>query len=152
MATVVVHRLASSKKALAACQLTEDLYLSDRWVLAFLADPGRAATWDQYLWTFSQNSFVPHAPADAAEGADDAVVIVAGYLPPTGIGRTLVIVDGFPPFEGLGEFVEIHDFLTPTEEDANRAARWAGAGFAVVEIDGVGQGQWRTPVPATLPD
>ena len=143
MATVIVHRLASSKKALVACQLVEELYLAGEKVVVFLADQGRAATWDQYLWTFAQNSFVPHAAPGAMAGCEDAVVIAAGQLPAVVASRVLVIVDGFPPVDRLVEFEEVHDLVAPTAEDANRRDHWTGLGLAVVEVDGAHRGPRR---------
>ncbi len=51
-AKVVLHRLAGTKKALDVCRLVERLYQAGKRVTVLLSDSGRAAMFDEYLWTY----------------------------------------------------------------------------------------------------
>ena len=93
MGEVILHRLTGSKKALEACRLIERLYSSGKRVAVWMSDRGRAAVLDEYLWTFAQNSFVPHALWDGNGDADEPVAIVAGTLVNPNRAETLVVAD-----------------------------------------------------------
>lgn len=137
MTKVVLHRLAGTKKALDAARLVEALYLAGHRVVVFLADPAKAGTFDQYLWTFSPGSFVPHGLWDGAGQLDDPVVLVAGTLVNVNRATHLVTVDRPARLAEAGEFVEVHDLATPAAEDDGAGAGWAAAGFEVAEVGGV---------------
>ncbi len=93
MSEVIVHRLAGSKKALEACRLVERLYHGGKRVAVWVADGGRAGVLDEYLWTFAQSSFVPHALWDGSGELDDPVAIVTGTLANPNRADVLVIGD-----------------------------------------------------------
>lgn len=131
MSKVVLHRLATTKKALDACRLVEALYLEGKRVLVGFVDAGRAATFNDYLWTFSQSSFVPHSLWDGQGEADDPVVLALGSLGRPNGATVLVVLDSLPDPGEAGVFDEIHDFVTPAPEDQDKGARWAAAGFEV---------------------
>ena len=136
MNKVVLHRLATTKKALDACRLVEALYLEGKKVLVAFTDAARAATFNEYLWTFSQGSFVPHSLWDGQGEADDPVVLALGTLGRPNGATVLVVVDSLPDLADAGVFEEIHDFLTPAPEDQEKEARWASAGFEVQVASG----------------
>ena len=100
MKKVVLHRLATTKKALDACRLVEALYLEGKKVLVAFTDAGRAATFNEYLWTFSQGSFVPHSLWDGQGEADDPVVLALGTLGKPNGATVLVVVDPLPDLGG----------------------------------------------------
>ena len=135
-AKVVLHRLAGSKKALDACRLVERLYQSGKRVAVFLSDRGRATMFDDYLWTFAQNSFVPHVLWDGQGEPDDPVVVVAETLSNPNRADVLVIGDHLGEPGQAGVFPEIHDFVTASPEDQGKAKAWEAAGFAVSEPRG----------------
>ncbi len=137
MGTVILHQLAGSKKALDACRLVDGLYLAGRRVVVWLSDRGRAAMFDEYLWTFAQHSFVPHVLWNGGDDVDDPVVIVTGNLARPNGGDVLVVVDGLAdPAEASG-FVEVHDFVTRAADDAARTEAWRSSSFNVKEVRGV---------------
>ncbi len=138
MSRVTLHRLSGSKKALDACRLAEALYRGGSRVVLFVSDRGRAAVLDEYLWTFAQNSFVPHALWDGAGSPDEPVVIVAGSLANPNGASVLVVGDRLDEPGAAREWDEIHDFVTGAAEDEGKRAAWAAAGFEVREVAGVG--------------
>lgn len=129
MTKVVLHRLASTKRALAACRLVERLFESRRRVLVYFTDEGRAATFNEYLWTFSQSSFVPHSLWDGRSALDDPVVLALRTLERPNGAKALVLVDSLADLAGARAFEEVHDFVTPAPEDGDKAERWKAAGF-----------------------
>ncbi|SHF51294.1 DNA polymerase III, chi subunit [Microbulbifer donghaiensis] len=90
-----------------ACRLAEKAYRSGLRVLLAVDDRERAEQLDQLLWTFREDSFLPHAPQGAEQNA--AVEINCGEDP--GIHHGLLInlcseVPGwFSRFERLAEIV-----------------------------------------------
>ena len=138
MGEVILHRLAGSKKALEACRLTEALYKRGQRVVVWLSDRGRAAVLDEYLWTFAQNSFVPHAIWDGIGDADEPVVIVSGVLANPNRAEVLVVGDRLHDPAAAREWSEVHDFVTGAAEDEGKKAAWEAAGFEAREVAGVG--------------
>lgn len=137
---VVLHRLRGSKKAQAACALIEALYADGRRVAVWVADPGRAAILDQYLWTFSQSAFVPHARWDGSGEAEDPVVIVSGSFVVPGGADTLLVVDRLPDPAAAAGFAAIHDLDAGGPEDAGKEDSWREAGFEVAARSGAPAG------------
>ncbi len=138
MGQVILHRLTGSKKALEACRLTEMLYKRGKRVVVWLSDRGRAAVLDEYLWTFAQNSFVPHCLWDGVGEADDPVVIVTGTLANPNGAEALVVGDRLQDLAAASGWTEVHDFVTGSAEDEGKLAAWEAAGFKAREIAGLG--------------
>ncbi len=99
---VVLHRLATTKKALEVSRLVEALYLEGKRVLVAFTDAARAATFNEYLWTFSQGSFVPHSLWDGQGEADDPVVLALGIVGKPNGATVLVVVDPLPDRAAAG--------------------------------------------------
>jgi DNA polymerase III subunit chi len=131
MSTVILHRIAGAKKALDVCRIVEGLYLAGQRVVVFVADAKRAAILDDYLWTFSQPSFVPHCLWDGATEVVEPVVLVTGELANPNGADTLVIADRVADLAGATAFAEIHDVVAQLAEDAGKAEAWEAAGFTV---------------------
>lgn len=138
---VVLHRLGGTKKALDACRLVETLHTAGKKVTVFLSDGGRAAMFNEYLWTFAQHSFVPHVLWDGHGNVDDPVVVVTGTLANPNGSDVLVIGDRIAdPLQAAG-WGEVHDFVTAAPEDEGKAKAWEAAGFAVQETRGGGRAE-----------
>ncbi len=137
VARVIVHRLSGSKKARDACQLVESLYLAGRRVQVWLADERKAAMFDEYLWTFADEAFVPHARWEGNGEVEEPVVVTSGPLLRWGQAQVLILLDPPEDVENLSLFEEVHDFVTTAPTDAGRAEAWRAAGFEVVEQRGV---------------
>jgi DNA polymerase III subunit chi len=72
-------------RLLTACRLAEKAFEEGLRVAVRTASPAETAELDELLWTFSDRSFVPHAPwpSDPALAADTPVLIASGALPDT---------------------------------------------------------------------
>ena len=138
MGEVILHRLTGSKKALEACRLVERLYSSGKRVAVWVSDRGRAAVLDEYLWTFAQNSFVPHALWNGDGESDDPVAIVTGSLTNPNRAEALVVGDRLTDPGAARGWPEVHDLATGAAEDEGKKQAWEAAGFAVREVRGIG--------------
>jgi len=135
---VVLHRLAGSKKALDACRLVERLYLAGERVVVWFQDEGKAAIFDQYLWTFSDTAFVPHRVAKGEELVEEPVALVIGPLVNPNRAKHLVVMEPPSSLRQVKGFPMVHDLLTVGEE---RQGHWEKAGFPVREVRGVASDQ-----------
>ncbi|HET7570025.1 MAG TPA: DNA polymerase III subunit chi [Gammaproteobacteria bacterium] len=92
-----------------ACRLVEKARQHDQTVYIHVESSAQAAALDELLWTFRQQSFIPHARAGA--DADAPVLIGCGDdMPPA--GRALLInLDADVPlfFSGFERVMEIID-------------------------------------------
>lgn len=141
MTKITIHVLPTRKKAHDACVLVERLYLAGRKVVIWVAEPGRAEILDQYLWTFSQPSFVPHCLGDGSHlWESEPVVIVTGEFQPPPGADALVLVDRLPDPAAASFFPEVHDLDAGGDDDAGKSDQWAAAGFEVVTARGVDVG------------
>ncbi|MCD6045743.1 MAG: holC [Gammaproteobacteria bacterium] len=61
--------------ALLACRLAEKAYSHHKTVYIYCAENKIAVDLDKLLWTFKEESFIPHASATAATAADAPIVI-----------------------------------------------------------------------------
>ncbi len=139
---IVVHRLRGRKKALDACLLIEALCTSGRTVAVWVADPARAALFDEYLWTFSEPSFVPHAAwsPDQPDGGDPVVVLSGDPQKPPE-AAVLVLLDRLPDASFASSFEEVHELVTSDPADDGWAEFWRAAGYEPAEEDGVSAGR-----------
>lgn len=131
MSTVVIHRIGGAKKALEVCRTVESLYLAGRRVVVFVSDAGRASVLDEYLWTFSQPSFVPHAMWNGAAEVEEPVVVVIGEVANPNRADTLVVADHLADLGAAAAFAEVHEILARVAEDEGKPEAWKAAGFAV---------------------
>lgn len=136
--TVIIHKLSRKKKALDACLLAERLYKAGRRSLVWIPDSGRAAMLDQYLWTFSQYSFVPHALCQDGGTCEEPVAVVAGTIWNPNRADVLLVVGRLDPGDSGVRFAEIHDLDAGTDEDVGKPEAWEAAGFEVRMVRGLG--------------
>lgn len=136
---VTLHGVAGAKKALDVCQLVERLFLEGKRVVVFVGDGGRAAILNDYLWTFSQPSFVPHCLWDGASDVEEPVVLVVGEVAnPNGAG-VLVVADRLRDPAAAAAFKDVHDVVARSAEDEGKAEAWRAAGFEVREAGAKGR-------------
>lgn len=110
-------------RRLLACRLAEQ-QLKQGQRICILTDSAEAAQeLDQLLWSYSAESFVPHARVDAAEAAAVPVTIGVGSEAPA--GTTCILNLGSeaplnqPTLTAIAEFV-----LNDAESKARSRARW----------------------------
>lgn len=101
-----------NSRLLLACRLVDKAYSRGHTVYLFTASEAQAATLDDLLWTFRQDSFIPHEryPLVGIEGSP----VLIGTASPTEvtaqvlINFTLTLPDGFERFERVLELVDQH--------------------------------------------
>jgi len=105
-----------------ACRLTEKAYLRDLRVVIVNDTPADAQALDDLLWTFNDNSFVPHQVCSAQTAADPAtpvkLTVEPGALPPADL---LVNLSARvpPAWERFARIAEIID----ADEERRRLGR-----------------------------
>ncbi|MFM1987755.1 MAG: hypothetical protein RJA99_712 [Pseudomonadota bacterium] len=92
-----------------ACRLVRKIYRARQHVVVCCDAPARLKAFDERLWTFAPQDFVPHVPASDALAAETPVLLTAS---PDGLPWHDVLVnlgdatpEGFARFERLIEVV-----------------------------------------------
>ena len=104
-----------------ACRLADKAYGLGHTVYILAANESQAAALDDLLWTFRQDSFIPHERYPLA-GADSSPVLVGAASPATAHAQVLInLTDAFPAgferFERVVELVDQHpDGLAQSRE------------------------------------
>jgi DNA polymerase-3 subunit chi len=99
-------------RALLACRLADKAYSLGHTVYIAAASEARAAALDDLLWTFRQDSFVPHEryPLTSAERSP----VLIGVSSPAEVNAQVLInftdalPDGFERYERVVELVDAH--------------------------------------------
>lgn len=133
---MILHRLPGSKRALEVARLAERLFAGGHRLVVWVADEGRRAIMDDFLWTFEKLSFVPHAVWGPSTGAvEDPVVLVGEPVNPNR-ADLLVVGDEIPPAEWAATFAQVHDLAPPGPAGGGRRTAWEEAGFEVEDAGG----------------
>ena len=106
-----------------------------RLLIVSASDDQRAAL-DRLLWTYTPDSFLPHARAGGETDADQPILIAPDVTPANG-ARHVAIVDAQWRDEALGFDRAFHFF----DDEAIREARLAWK--ALAERDGVERRYWK---------
>lgn len=108
-------------RALLACRLADKAYRLGHTVYLLAASETQAAALDDLLWTFRQDSFIPHERYPLA-GAESSPVLVGAAFPAAInvqvlINLTDALPEGLEQFERVVELVDQHpDGLTKSRE------------------------------------
>ena len=99
-------------RALLACRLADKAYGLGHTVYVFTASEARAAALDDLLWTFRQDSFVPHERYPLV-GEEGSPVLVGTAAPATVEAQVLInladaLPEGFERYERVVELVDQH--------------------------------------------
>lgn len=91
------------------------------------ADPARIDHFDSWLWSYRDESFLPHAPVDEPDAARQPILLTAGDERPNG-AQALFLVDGAEPgdLSGYERCVVLFD---AADEVQLRAARGQWTAF-----------------------
>lgn len=106
-----------------ACGWIERHYERGRTVAVHAADRGQASEMDKTLWTFKQNSFIPHGIAgEVEEPVIEPVLIAAGddEMPDSDV---LVVLSDEGREEWMDEFDHVYDFAPLYDDDLKQDAR-----------------------------
>ncbi len=108
----VLSDAKENSRALLACRLADKAYRLGHTVYIVMSSEVRAAALDDLLWTFRQDSFVPHEryPLTRVEGSP----VLIGVASPAEVNAqvlinfTDVLPDGFERYERVVELVDAH--------------------------------------------
>jgi DNA polymerase IIIc chi subunit len=124
VAELHLHRIDGTKRAGWVVQTVQELNAAGHRVVVWVADEGRRSILDDYLWTFEQGSFIPHAIWGPALGeVPDPVVLLGEEANPNG-GTDLVVADDAPPPAWAAGFDRVHDVLTADADGQERERFW----------------------------
>ncbi|MBK8182178.1 MAG: DNA polymerase III subunit chi [Candidatus Competibacteraceae bacterium] len=108
-------------RALLVCRLVDKAYALGHTVYILAASEAQATALDDLLWTFRQDSFIPHERYPLA-GAETSPVLIGTALPPDVKARVLInytdgAPEGFEQYERVVEVVDQHpDVLAKSRE------------------------------------
>lgn len=132
----VLKSAAQKPRLTVACRLAEKAYLRDLRVIVWSDDAAEAKMLDELLWTFTEDSFVPHelsardqppshdVPVSVASSLDavaaaDLLINMSARLPAQveRFGRVAEIIDADPERRRLGRerFKSYRDLKLPLE-------------------------------------
>ncbi len=106
--------------------------------LVRVGSPERMDALDASLWTFRDDSFLPHAKADATNPERQPVIITTGTDNPNG-AKALFLIDGAEPGD-LGAFERACLIFDGRDEAALNIAR---ARWKQAKADGVEASYWK---------
>lgn len=124
MTRLVLHDLSTDKRAGELARLVESLAADGRRLVVWVADEGRRQIFDDWLWTFDKQSFVPHVVWQPAMGEVDDPVVLVGEPDNPNSASVLVVGDDLPAADWAREFAEVHDLIPPGEPGAERRRWW----------------------------
>lgn len=117
-------------RALLACRLTDKAYNLGHTVYLLAASDPQAAALDDLLWTFRQDSFIPHEryPSTDAQGSP---VLIGTTLPVNDPAQVLInftdcLPEGFERFERIVELVDQHPAVLAASRERFRQYREQG--------------------------
>lgn len=96
-----------------ACRLTEKAYKLSNTVHILTGDPAKAERIDELLWTWNDDSFVPHEMAGSETGAPVTVGSNAESLP-ANIDLLINLSDAIP--DGISAFPRVAEIVTSDDE------------------------------------
>ena len=117
-------------RALLACRLADKAYGLGHTVYLFTASEARAAALDDLLWTFRQDSFVPHERYPLV-GEEGSPVLVGTAAPVMVEAQVLInladaLPEGFERYERVVELVDQHPEVLAQSRERFRQYREQG--------------------------
>ncbi|QIK38212.1 DNA polymerase III subunit chi [Caldichromatium japonicum] len=106
---------------LMACQIVERLYEAGKRILILCPDRDEARHLDRLLWTFKQESFIPHGLVGAVDASLTPIMISLDGLPSEGYPSLLNLGRDLPSgWERFEQIIDLVD-LDPEVREAGRA-------------------------------
>lgn len=117
-------------RALLACRLIDKAYHLGHTLYVLAASEAQAAALDDLLWTFRQDSFIPHERYPLT-GQDDSPILIGTRLPPDRNAQVLInftntLPEDFSRFERVIELVDQHPEVLATSRERFRQYRERG--------------------------
>ncbi len=122
MGRVTFLELKVSGKERAVCDIIEKFYQQKVRTTVYFADKNKAVQLDNLLWTWKQDSFIPHCyAANGESNTDEPVVLTSSPLPDVK-ADVLILFDPLPP-EQLAAFSTIIDFAEVYDPEKRSESR-----------------------------
>lgn len=127
-------KLRKPEKAKHFCQLAEQCLQTGRRVLLMVQDDNQAVTLDRFLWTWSKDSFIPHAYDNGAVDCLEEPVLIT-TREQNGNGARVLVLGKPCSLEFLRQFDQVIDFAEIYDDALADAARerfrlYRDAGYA----------------------
>ena len=105
-----------------ACRVIDKAFGAEQRVLVWFDDPAALQSFDDLLWSFAQDSFIPHDPVGPESNWEDSPVLLScAALPPTGAEVLVNLASSVPALASHArQVIEIID-ADPTRRQAGRA-------------------------------
>jgi len=101
------------------CRITQKAWSAGHRIFIQVNDDHQASTMDRLLWSFSQQSFVPHAVAGTAEASEAPVVI--GTSPRTGDDSDLLVSLMDRVSDDIGAFTRVIEIVEANDQAKSNA-------------------------------
>ena len=104
-----------------ACRIIDKAFGAEQRVLVWFDDPAALQSFDDLLWTFAQDSFIPHDPVGPESNWEDSPVLLScAALPPTGAEVLVNLAANVPALASHArQVIEIID-ADPARRQAGR--------------------------------
>ena len=117
-------------RALLACRLIDKAYQLGHTIYLLVASEAQAMALDDLLWTFQQDSFIPHERYPLV-GEDDSPVLIGTALPLDRTAQVLInftdrLPDSLERFERIVELVDQHPEVLAASRERFRQYRERG--------------------------
>lgn len=73
-----------------ACRVIDKAFQAEQRVLVWCSDAGEVQALDDLLWSFAQDTFIPHEPVSAESSWDDSPVLLSHAAAPPTVPDVLV--------------------------------------------------------------
>lgn len=125
MSEVRFYQLQRATLAEALPRLVEKARAAGMRVVVETATPERRDALDELLWTYDEESFLPHVTDRDPEAGEAEIVIAAAPQPPPRPGRpeALFLVDGAPLPAEPGAFARVLLVFDGADPEATQTAR-----------------------------
>ena len=145
MTDIGFYHLTRSSLAQALPRLLEKVYASGARAVVMTGSEERTGALDAMLWTYHQDSFLPHGSARGGDPGEQPIWITHEDENPNGAG-ILVLTDGAAS-ERVGEFARCLEMFDGNDPEAVEAARarwkaYAEAGHSLTYWQQASSGGW----------
>ena len=114
--------LNSAIKSRIVCDLAEKCYQDDKRLVIYSDTKEICSNLDKMLWTWKQQSFIPHKYIPSLENSEYEPVILTNNIQSAGDYDTILLHDPLP-IEKLNRFTNIIDFAEKYDTQALEASR-----------------------------
>ena len=101
--------LNSAVKSRIVCDLAEKCYLDNQRLVIYTSSEEECKKIDSLLWTWKQQSFVPHICLDSLSNSEHEPIVLATNIDSSADYDTLLMVDPLP-METVKQFSTVIDF------------------------------------------